>query len=186
VARLHLDHLQTGFRGTPGLRLLEAYYQSLVMSDGACGFVAISKGQVGGYVCGVWEPNQVRASLLRSHWASLAFWGTVQLVVHPRVLVDWSMRLLASPQAGRNCEPAYELRPIVVTPTMRRAGIGALLVDSLRDDAIRRNFDRVYLLVAEDNLAACAFYRKVGFRLVNGSRALPVGFSRYEYVLRGL
>ena len=186
VARLHLDYLRTGFRGRPGLELLAAYYEALVQSEGGCGFVTEQAGQVAGYVCGVWEPAAVWRTLLRARWLALVCWGLAQVAVRPRILTELVGRLMGS--AGGSASPGvgYELRPIVVAPAVRGTGIGFQLVHVLLEDAVQRGFERVYLYAEEDNAAANALYRKVGFRLASRGGAVDGSCQRYEYVLANL
>lgn len=186
VARLHLDHLRTGFRGRPGLELLAAYYRILVQSGGGCGYVAEQAGQVAGYVCGVWEPAAVRGALLRAEWPALLWWGWAQVLVRPRFLHDLLGRLRESSSRRATAAPGYELRPIVVAPGARGTGIATQLVDVLLGDARRRGFDRVYLVVDVDNTIANAFYRKVGFRPSGSGGGPSVSRQRYEYLLSSL
>lgn len=195
AANLHLKHLSTGYRGRPGVRLLEAYYAALVQSDGGCGYVAEQMGPAGapngvvvvGYVCGVWEPAAVRSTLLGAQWPRLAFWTSAQVLIRPRLVVELVGRwrnAVRKPAARQ----AYELRPIVVDAAMRRRGIGAQLVDALLADASRRGFRQVHVFSEKDNVAANAFYRRIGFRCAGRetkirSAAPRVAQLRYEYSL---
>ena len=183
VARLHLEHLTTGFRGKPGLELLTIYYGALVQSGGGCGFVAEQAGRVSGYVCGVWEPGAVRRALLRGQWPALLFWGAAHLAVQPRFFYDLAGRLAGSAGSTESAGPGYELRPIVVTPSARGTGIGVRLVERLLGDADRRGFDRVHLVAAQDNATADAFYRKIGFRPAGLADRAGEAYVRYEYLL---
>lgn len=180
VARLHLDHLRTRFRGRPGLELLAVYYEALVQSEGGCGFVAEQAGRVAGYVCGIWEPAAVRETLLKERWLSLIVWGLAQVLVRPRFTCDLAGRLAGS---GSRSEPAglgYELRPIVVAPAARGAGLGVQLVQVLVQDAAWRGFDRVSVYAEEGNTAAAACYRKAGFRLAGQEMRSGEVYMRYE------
>jgi len=180
VARLHLDYLRTGFRGRPGLELLAAYYRALVQSEGGCGFVAEQAGRVAGYVCGVWAPAAVRGTLLKERWLLLIFWGLAQVLVRPRFFYDLAGRLAGSGSRSMPAGSGYELRPIVVAPAVRGAGLGVQLVHVLLTDAAQRGFDRVYLYAEEDNTAAGACYRKAGFRPAGQERRSGEAHVRYE------
>jgi ribosomal protein S18 acetylase RimI-like enzyme len=182
VAGLHLNHLRTGFRGRPGLRLLQTYYTALVQSAGACGFVAEEERTVIGYVCGVWKPTAVRATLLKDDWPSLAFWGMAQMLICPHLAADLVRRLQGAAKGSRSTETGYELRPIVVAPAARGSGIAAQLTNVLLADAARRGFTHVYLFAEEDNATANAFYRKVGFRLSGQKIEAGIVYLQYEYL----
>jgi ribosomal protein S18 acetylase RimI-like enzyme len=186
VARLHLESLRTRFRGRPGLKLLEAYYAALVSSGGACGYVAEGGDQVLGFVCGVWQPSLVRVTLLKTHWSTLLVWGAVQVLVRPQLIQEFARRLRGPAQHPLLPESGYELRPIVVAATARRGGIGKQLVEALLVDAARRGFDRVYLVTEEDNVAANAFYHKLGFHLGGRTEGPDVVYFHYEYSLQRL
>lgn len=158
VAELHLRCLPTDFVGTPGRNLLRRYYEAVAAGDGACGYVADEAGRVTGFICGVWDPAAVRSKLLRRSWPRLLAWGGAQVLVRPQLLLRRS--------SGRNEEavPAYELRPIVVSPERRGMGTAVALVATLLQDARRRGFAEVHLLAYASDARAVAFYRKTGFR----------------------
>lgn len=192
MANLHLKHLSTGYRGRPGLRLLEAYYTALVQSDGGCGYVAeqmdpasAGNGVVAGYVCGVWEPAAVRSTLLGAQWPRLAFWISAQVLIRPRLVVELVGRWRAAAERPPAAWQVYELRPIVVDAAMRRNGVGAQLVEALLADAFRRGFRQVHLFAEADNAAANAFYREIGFRCAGSENRRGAVTLRYEYTLSG-
>lgn len=161
---LHLQYLSTPFRGFPGLRLLEEYYREVSRGRGAVGYVAQDGSAVLGYVCGVWAPKEVRRALLRTHWSTLALWGAVGTLMHPGLFAA-AVRRLSRPAAQDAVNPArsYELRPIVVTESARGTGAAIQLVRRLMLDAHERGYDRIHLFVGDDNVAASAFYLKMGF-----------------------
>lgn len=195
VARLHLEYLSTGYRGRPGLRLLQAYYAALVQSRGGNGFVAEQIGPAGalhgavvGYVCGVWDPAAIRSTLLkgamRMQWPNLALWTGVQVLFRPRLVVELVGRWRAA-EKRTIYQQAYELRPIVVDAAMRRNGIGARLVDVLLADASGRGFQQVHVFAEEENVAANAFYRRIGFHCAEKESKKDAARLRYEYTLPG-
>ena len=195
VASLHLEHLSTGFRGRPGLQLLQAYYAALVQSDGGSGFVAEQMGPLGaghgavvGYACGLWDPTVVRSTLLRAalsaQWLRLVLWGGVHVLVRPRLVVELVGRWRTAEKESAPRQ-AYELRPIVVDAAMRRNGIGFQLVDTLLADACRRGFQQVHVFAEETNVAANAFYRRIGFRCAERESRQGAALLRYEYTLPG-
>jgi ribosomal protein S18 acetylase RimI-like enzyme len=47
-----------------------------------------------------------------------------------------------------------------------RAGIGAALIDAVKEIATKANCKRVWLITTNDNMAALRFYQKRGFMLV--------------------
>jgi GNAT superfamily N-acetyltransferase len=147
---------------------------------GACGYVAEDDGLVVGYVCGVWEPSLVRSVLLKRHWPEVVFWGTAQLVVHPAFITSFVARIRELLDRPGVAETGYELRPIVVAPSVRGTGIAYELVATLLADAGRRGFKHMYLFTELDNLAGNAFYRKVGFSPSGIVYRSGVSYVRYK------
>jgi ribosomal protein S18 acetylase RimI-like enzyme len=180
VAVLHLNFLNTGFTGKPGLRLLDLYYRTVVEEVGACGYVAEQDDQVLGFVCGVWDSVGLRGRLLSRHWPSLALWGPAQVVIQPSLMRSLLGRLRQPPGATKAVDPGYELRPIVVDPAARGSGVARLLVRQLLEDAASRGFQTMHLYAEAHNKRAIAFYHKMGFQL-SGSVQRPGGpHGRYE------
>lgn len=67
---------------------------------------------------------------------------------------------------GRIAATECEILSIGVVPATRRRGWGAGLVRGLISEAWRRGADTVVLEVADDNVAAIALYRALGFVVV--------------------
>ncbi len=57
------------------------------------------------------------------------------------------------------------LSDLKVNADRRRAGIGAKLVNKAKDVATDAGFRGIYTIGQDDNLAACLFYLKCGFRI---------------------
>lgn len=186
ISRLHLDHLPTDFRGRPGVQLLSCYYDSVITTDAACGYVAIDQDQVAGFVCGVWNPDALRASMIKQHSVNLLIWGACQVIVRPAALIQLAGKLfrtsdISAPEVSdANAKPEYELRPIVVDPQFRGTGIAQRLVQRLLQDASQRGFPRLFLVAEAANAAANAFYRKVGFSHMSTYQVGPIAYLRYE------
>lgn len=181
LARLHLAHLSTEFKGEPGRRLLQAYYRAVAEGRGACGYVAEEDGRVMGYVCGVWDRSALRAVLLRQHRPELLAWGAAQVIIQPRLITSLTGRLRQPAHELELAEPGYELRPIVVAPAARGNGLAAELVRVLLADAARRGFQRMHLVTEVDNMAANALYRKMGFQPVGTLSRTGISYTRYEF-----
>ena len=181
VARLHLGHLRSPLRGIPGQRLLRAYYATIAKGTGACGYVAEDDGAVVGYVCGIWEASKVYSTLLRRYWPELVAWYIAQLAIHPALIASCIGRirgLLGRPDDSDAI--GYELRPIVVAPAARGTGIAFELAATLLADAGRRGFQNIHLFTEVDNMAANAFYRKVGFLPTGSVCRANISYIRYE------
>jgi ribosomal protein S18 acetylase RimI-like enzyme len=161
VSQLHLEYLTSDFKGKPGERLLQAYYKSVMVGQGATSFVAMGAGQVLGYICGVWDPVQLQCVLLARHGMEVALWGFLQVLSRPRILLSLKDHFHRSKDGST--DGGYELRPIVVHPLARGTGVASKLVDMLRKDAAQRGFRKIYLYTEIDNKVAQRFYRKMGF-----------------------
>lgn len=179
VARLHMAHLRTNYRGYPGMQLLICYYDTLAKSDVACGYVAIEHDRVLGFVCGVWDFAQLHSSLLKRKLPSLLLWNMLR-ILSIRQFSKQLLRTLDSQNRNRHSPAEYELRPIVVDTQFRGTGVAKLLVDRLIVDAAERGFEQLFLHTEEDNISANAFYHKLGFQLISKSCIGKINYLRYE------
>jgi len=170
VAQLHLKSLQTRFSGRAGIELLKLYYETVTKEIGGCGYVAICQSEVMGFVCGIWDVRKLRNKLFLDHLFLFAVWGVIQVLGQPKVIVDFLARFKSSYfKAGLSNDNHciyYELRPIVVSPAIRRAGLGQQLVKRLISDARLRGYESIHLYTELDNEVASNFYKNVGFKEV--------------------
>ena len=65
----------------------------------------------------------------------------------------------------RGCFKYMYLSDLKVNADCRRAGIGAKLIEKAGDVAKEAGFRGIYAIGQDDNLAACLFYLKRGFRI---------------------
>ena len=170
IVELHMECLPSRFHGSPGRKLMGAYYATIAINDGATGLVAVKDGQVIGYVCGIWDRSKLNLNLLRMHFGKLLFWAFVHGIVDPKVIVDFLRRLSLRSSVPLPIGLEYELRPIVVIKEERGSGVANELIKALIKDARHREFDRIHLFVDEDNLAAQSCYLKAGFSEVKELR----------------
>ncbi len=180
LAKLHLTHLRTPFRGKPGEALLKHYYQAICKGKGACGYIVQQDGQILGYVCGVWDPALLQKTMLRHFWFQLGFWALLQILLRPALVIDFLSRFRKADKISGSNEPGYELRPIVVVPEARGTGIASALVKKLISDADQRGYSKIHLYTERDNLAANSFYRKFGFALVRQETRAGEVYLHYE------
>lgn len=162
ISVLHIENLRTHFNGTSGKKLLNCYYKAVVKENGACGFVAKEAQEVVGFVCGIWDENLLQKKLILSQFFRLAFWGAVQVILNPHLLVRFIQKMNNHGDKQDNVN-GYELRPIVVKKDYRGRGVSDLLVLTLLKDAAARGYVKVHLFTEEDNRRAQRFYEKVGF-----------------------
>jgi ribosomal-protein-alanine N-acetyltransferase len=76
----------------------------------------------------------------------------------PKAVIGFVIGQLAADEA--------EILSIGVSPVWQRAGVAAGLLEGLSRAARRGDAKRIFLEVAEDNEAALALYRKLGFQEV--------------------
>jgi ribosomal protein S18 acetylase RimI-like enzyme len=180
VACLHVEHLRSPLGGLTGRRLLQSYYTAVALEQGAYGYVAEQEGRVLGYVCGVWDPAQVRATLLKHLWGPLLFWGVGQVIQKPRLLLSFFNRARTPAPSPGTSDTGYELRPIVVSPAARGTDLAAHLVKALLLDAQRRGYPGIHLFTEHDNIAANRFYQKAGFQAGGTVDRGETTYIRYE------
>lgn len=185
AAKAHFEYLSSAFHTAGGLKMLKLQYISIATHHGAAGYAAWVDGQFAGYVCGVWDHAAVKRGLAQ-HWLALLVNVARHVLSDPVYLLYRFQRLFRF----RESEPVYtgyELRPIVVLPAFRGAGIADQLVLRLIDDARARGYDSVFLFVEQNNPTAIRFYRRFGFvfeqalELNRGTRyAMRVELFRYH------
>ena len=180
VAKLHLNNLRTAYRGNSGLMLLRYYYETLVQSGGASGYVAVMDDFVKGYICGVWDRRMIKNALLINYWFKLAIWGSIHLLNNPGIILP---AVNNNRSKYHRTNAGYELRPIVVSPETRGVGLASRLVTSLLKDAEKRQYTSIFLYTEEDNFMAIKFYTKFGFQLVSKHPAQKTAYLRFEYYI---
>lgn len=181
VAQLHIRYLRTQYRGYAGRQLLTCYYDAMLNSGAACGYVAVELNKVAGFVCGVWDSDALRSTLLKKNFVHLVLWGSLQVLTHPSVCVQLLRRLSGLSQAlGRSPESEYELRPIVVEKQFQGTGVAGQLVNRIIQDAALRGYKRLYLITESDNFSANAFYRKMEFTHTGNYQIGTTTYLRYE------
>ncbi len=97
-----------------------------------------------------WDEAAIKSLL--EHPASTSL---VAVAGDPKQLVGFVIGQLAADEA--------EIISIGVSPGWQRAGLGKMLVEGLARAAKRGEAKRLFLEVAEDNVAAVALYNKLGF-----------------------
>ncbi len=99
----------------------------------------------------------IHAEAFEMPWSRLAF---AELLDQPGVLleVDASGFILIRVAADE-----AEILTLAVRPSARRAGLGARLTRAAAERALLAGSQRLFLEVAEDNVAARALYDRMGF-----------------------
>lgn len=97
-----------------------------------------------------WDAGAVRSLLEHPAATSL-----IAVAGSPKAIIGFVIGQLAADEA--------EILSIGVAPNWQRAGVAAGLLEGLARAARRGDAKRIFLEVAEDNDAALALYRKLGF-----------------------
>ncbi len=163
VAEAHANYLTTPFRGKAGIQLLKIYYEGIAHQMGGVGFLAVNDGKFSGFVCGIWDRPLIRRSLLK-RWVKLAFYGIRQSWQVPTIIPGLLPRILNPFTTNVLKFEGYELRPMVVLPEYRGQGIANHLMLHLLNDAKRRGFKQVFLIVEINNFIAEKLYTRSGFK----------------------
>jgi ribosomal-protein-alanine N-acetyltransferase len=100
-----------------------------------------------------WDREAIRSLLEHPAATSL-----VAVAGTPKAVIGFVIGQLAADEA--------EILSIGVSPVWQRAGVAAGLLEGLARAARRGDAKRIFLEVAEDNVAALALYRKLGFQEV--------------------
>jgi ribosomal-protein-alanine acetyltransferase len=109
-----------------------------------------------------------RACVTAAHWSEDEYFRAIA----PRGEGPERLVLVVeSPDVGvagflvaRHVSPEWELENVVVASSVRRNGIGKMLLAALIAAALERNSEAVFLEVRESNEAARRLYEKLGFR----------------------
>lgn len=97
-----------------------------------------------------WEAKAIRELL--DHPAATSL---IAVAGNPKALVGFVIGQLAADEA--------EILSVGVTPEWQRSGLGRMLVEGLIRASKRGEAAKLYLEVADDNAAALALYRSLGF-----------------------
>lgn len=184
ISVMHMRYLRSPLRGEQGRRMLEAYYRTLIKQKGGCGYVAISDGQISGFVCGVWDPSLVKTTLIKDQWKNLLSASLQALYHSPKLFINILSRFSIFQKKERDAMlEGYELRPIVIDEKLRGTQVASLLVTALTMDARKRGYQSIYLLTEQDNIAANKFYQKQEFE---NHGMIARSKQNYLYYTRGL
>lgn len=68
---------------------------------------------------------------------------------------------------------------VAVVPECRGLGIGTALMQLAREQALARGYDRLSLVVFEENAAAVRLYRRLGYEVIDQAPVVPHPLIRY-------
>jgi ribosomal protein S18 acetylase RimI-like enzyme len=165
VARIHRAVLAEGFLARLSPRVLREIYAGAVTASGAIGLVARSGGDLGGFVLGTTDTRALFQHVLRRRGLVL---GLVILgdVVRKPCLLRLVLESLRYPSRLHHASGGRvpELVAIGVLPEHRTQRVGSALVRALDAEFGRRGVRAYEVSAYASNLAAGAFYRRLGFQ----------------------
>jgi ribosomal protein S18 acetylase RimI-like enzyme len=164
VAEAHINYLNTPFKGNPGIKLLNIYYEVIARQKGGIGFVGISDDNFAGFACGIWNRGIIKKALIQK-WGGLAIYGLRQSLQIPQLIPSFLRRTINPYATDVFKIDGYELRPIVVLPEYRGQGIAGDLIVHVLEDAKQRRSGHISLVVDPNNSGAEELYTKIGFTL---------------------
>lgn len=165
VARLHRDRITFGFLSSLGSRFLRVLYRGILASGYASCWVAVSNGEVVGFVAATTDvPKLYKAVLKKNRWqlasallpslASLRAWR-------------YALETLRYPSRREQIElPPAEILSIVVGDKCAGGGIGKQLIEWAVKHLWRQGVADVKVAVAA-NLPANGFYKAMGWKLAS-------------------
>lgn len=90
----------------------------------------------------------------------------------PRFFIAYMDQIPVGLIGGVFANSEYELISMWVSPESRGYGVGKLLVDTLKENALKEGYRSLILKVSPDNKAAFNLYARCGFRVVGNGGAL--------------
>lgn len=161
LAALHVENLS----GRLGQALTEAYYQACLASRQHLFVCAEHNAAVVGFIGMVCD----RAKIIKFLLATQAFAALRYTVSNPSLLGEcgrhvWRWRRIRN--FSRKAElPEWEYRPVVVAKPYRSRGIAKLLLTAADHVLDRKGVTKVFLQVANTNVAALRAYERSGFQI---------------------
>jgi ribosomal protein S18 acetylase RimI-like enzyme len=160
AAALHAGQITEGFLTFLGARFLRKLYRRVTRSPGAFLLIAETGGATVGFLAGSTDVAALYRSFVRRDGAAAAVACGGRLLRSPGRVIETLRH-----GTGRDGEGA-ELLAVAVDPSVRGWGAGTLLVEGFLTEIRERRQDAAHVVVAADNDAAAALYRKAGFRTV--------------------
>jgi ribosomal protein S18 acetylase RimI-like enzyme len=158
AAALHAGQIGEGFLTILGPRFLCMLYRRVARAPGSFLLLVEDEATTVGFLAGSTDVSGLyRSFVLRDGPAAALTCGGALLRSWRRV-----METLRHGTGG--AADGAELLAIAVDPAARGRGAGTLLVDGFLMEIARRRQDAAHVVVAANNEAAIALYRRAGFR----------------------
>jgi ribosomal protein S18 acetylase RimI-like enzyme len=160
AAALHAGQISEGFLTFLGERFLRRLYRRLVRTPGSFLLVADFEGSTIGFLAG---STHVRALYRSFAWRD----GVPAMAACGGRLLRSPVRALETLRHGTGASgQGAELLAVAVDPSVQGRGAGTLLVEGFLHQVTTRGEKVAHVVVAADNDAAEALYRKAGFSTV--------------------
>ena len=181
VVRVHLVAFPGFFLSFLGPRFLSLFYEECVRQEEiAC--VAISQGQIAGFVMGSAHPAQFYAGLVKRRAPRFAVVALPAVIRQPRIALR-VVRALGKPREARRIDGTATLMSLGVAPDRHGQGVGRGLVAAFLEEARARGSSRVDLTTDKaSNEKTNEFYRRSGF-VVDREITTPEGRVLNEYAI---
>jgi ribosomal protein S18 acetylase RimI-like enzyme len=157
AAALHAEQIGEGFLTILGPRFLSKLYRRVARTPGSFLLVVEDEATTVGFLAGSTDVAGLYRSFVLRDGVAAAF------ACAGRVLGSWRRVMETFRHGTGGAADGAELLAIAVDPAVRGRGAGTLLVDGFLKEIGRRNHDAAHVVVAADNEAAIALYRRAGF-----------------------
>ena len=182
VAEIHAQALAGDFLPSLGVSFLSELYRGILGMRLGFGYVAVSAGQVAGFVLGSDDTSALFRTVMLRRAVPLGLRMVPAVVRHPGLLRK-IIETFTYPQQEGSVAVAAELVVIAVDARLRSKGVGAQLCDALDDDFRRRGIKQYKVTVNQSNDGANRFYLRQGFRLADSFRLYGRGWNLYTRTL---
>jgi ribosomal protein S18 acetylase RimI-like enzyme len=160
AAALHAGQISEGFLTFLGERFLRRLYRRLARTPGSFLLITDFEGSTVGFLAGSTQVSALYRSFVWRDGAAATFACGGRLLRSPTRVIETLRHGTGGSGQGA------ELLAVAVDPSAQGRGAGTLLVEGFLNEVTRRREDAAHVVVAGDNEAATALYRKAGFRTV--------------------
>jgi len=173
VAKLHCQGLDRAIVTSLGEITVRCFYQALVESDSAFGFVAIRGEKIVGFISCAENINAFYKYALKRYFFRFV-WAVFTNMLSPHNIRDALEKLFHLSDATERL-PAAEILAVVVEEQARHMGVGKKLIEQGCDEFRKRGTKQIKVIAGELKQAD-GFYTELGFELT----------AQYEHRRRGL
>jgi ribosomal protein S18 acetylase RimI-like enzyme len=164
LVTIHERAFRNFFLTRMGGNFLLRYYELVLMYRRGICLVADTSGLLSGFACGFLDPTGFY-TLMRRYGHRFALPAARALGRHPSLLPGIARGIQRMRDAVHASAQSCDLSSIAVAPEAGRSGLGVTLARAFLAQAWSLNASLVRLHTdADENEAANAFYRKLGFR----------------------